>query len=976
MKKTACFVLGVICTLPAYAGKIATVDYVHDVLGDAGFNVAPNSASVGKIANMEYLLKMVDMANNSRGLTSVYGQTPYATGHIADTNAVDTVIGKYLKNTCPVGSYWVDRNRTECKQCPTDFTSMADTVGIGGCYISLPAGYMIKAGGDYGYYVHDCLAETERFCPGIKSLSWGTITSVGDMGVYDCPANSSTRSAQFESDWKYCTCDDGYSLDGTSSGSKKTQDAPCIKIEEQTCDANQYMEDGVCKNCPSGSVSDGKGKNIDSCIVTVTLSKNGGVGTIVTDMGTYTGATDAKLGVGWGALATLPSFAEDDLKSDYYHYDGTWGVDEDCTQKVSYASWLGEGHDVLTYYACRKGQSFTIGYDAGGGSGSRPVGFMCIYDSGDCLAPENTFVRDGYKFTHWLITSTTDDSYLDYELEPGEDMSYMVIPGVVPEELYHLVLTAQWEKVSLDTATLKANCVSGYGTWNDTTNKCTCTYPGTYELDSATGKCKPKANTTVVEDCAERGTWNADTYTCTCDTGYKWDGVLCNDVDTNCDKGKYFNTTLNSCEPCPGDFTSDGGMNGITSCYIDLGKGQVAVYGMVLPGVLETFDCTTDNSVFNFAEGYKTGYYCPGGRFYYSTSSNVYGFTQCHPLFRHGTSMISSADECQYKLTDLRKYVDNGDVVCGVNSTADYFGQIMLGNCGSLEVGGHTATYGDVCGGKEDGALGMISGKCIKDTATLKANCISGYGTWNDTTNKCTCTYPGTYELDSATGKCKPKANTSVAQDCAGRGTWNADTYTCTCDTGYKWDGALCNDFECKSGEYLDRGANACVTCPDGFTSNGGVNGITSCYVDLEKGQVAGYGLVFPGMMQRFNCTTDDTIINFDSSYETGYYCPGGRFYYSASSIIYGYKQCHPLFRHGTSMISSADECQYTLTDQSKFVDSAEAVCGATDDDDSFGQITLGNCPNDMVGGYTTTYGDVCGGREDGYLGGFSSSCY
>ena len=163
------------------------------------------------------------------------------------------------------------------------------------------------------------------------------------------------------------------------------------------------------------------------------------------------------------------------------------------------------------------------------------------------------------------------------------------------------------------------------------------------------------------------------------------------------------------------------------------------------------------------------------------------------------------------------------------------------------------------------------------------------------------------------------------------------------------------------------------MACPDGFTSNGGTGGETSCYIDLEKGQVAVLGFVIPGL-QIFDCTTDDTVFNFREDYKTGYYCPGGRFYYLGS--VSGFKQCHPLFRHGTSMISSEDECLYSLEDSSKLIDSGEVVCGATDADGYFGYVELGNCQYGTTDGYTTTYGDLCGNREQGQAVGLSTTCH
>lgn len=68
------------------------------------------------------------------------------------------------------------------------------------------------------------------------------------------------------------------------------------------------------------------------------------------------------------------------------------------------------------------GNTFYIQYNQNGGSGSAPTApTSCVYGSGDCYAPQNTFTAPaGYHFDYW----TSDDGY-DYRV--GDDLSFSEI---------------------------------------------------------------------------------------------------------------------------------------------------------------------------------------------------------------------------------------------------------------------------------------------------------------------------------------------------------------------------------------------------------------------------------------------------------------------------------------------------------------------------------------------------------------------
>lgn len=78
----------------------ATIGYVADALSGAGQNCCSltNSTPPGTAANMEYLLKTVDMCNTRNGYPSNYGQSQYSNNLGANTAAVDAAAADLLEH--------------------------------------------------------------------------------------------------------------------------------------------------------------------------------------------------------------------------------------------------------------------------------------------------------------------------------------------------------------------------------------------------------------------------------------------------------------------------------------------------------------------------------------------------------------------------------------------------------------------------------------------------------------------------------------------------------------------------------------------------------------------------------------------------------------------------------------------------------------------------------------------------------------
>lgn len=108
MKRALFCTLCLVCALPAYSettyAPAANVGYVLNTLAEKyqekfGSRITLSSnVNSQQIANMEYLLGMIDKINNQAGITTQYAQTQQATQQAINTNAVDIAFNTLIKN--------------------------------------------------------------------------------------------------------------------------------------------------------------------------------------------------------------------------------------------------------------------------------------------------------------------------------------------------------------------------------------------------------------------------------------------------------------------------------------------------------------------------------------------------------------------------------------------------------------------------------------------------------------------------------------------------------------------------------------------------------------------------------------------------------------------------------------------------------------------------------------------------------------
>jgi hypothetical protein len=81
-------------------GQLANCQYVCNAINAKwGLNIQPGAGTALWAANMEYTLKVVDLANKKLGITTNYGTGSYATKQAADTIAVDQCVSTLIKSS-------------------------------------------------------------------------------------------------------------------------------------------------------------------------------------------------------------------------------------------------------------------------------------------------------------------------------------------------------------------------------------------------------------------------------------------------------------------------------------------------------------------------------------------------------------------------------------------------------------------------------------------------------------------------------------------------------------------------------------------------------------------------------------------------------------------------------------------------------------------------------------------------------------
>ena len=203
-----------------------------------------------------------------------------------------------------------------------------------------------------GTMISDCTAQD---CSQVVA-SFTCLANYYDNGAGSCSKcgdNSSTRSGNSET---VCTCDTGYSTDGTPDGSKTTTSAACKAITY-----------AITYNLNEGSNYTGAPENYTY-----------GVGATINGTPTRTG----------------------------YTFEG-WCTDADLTEncaKTQTISTTDTGHKA--YYAKWSENRYTVTYACGSGTtGSAPANGTAIYSQAFTPAA-NTCVKDGFDFGGWNDGST------------------------------------------------------------------------------------------------------------------------------------------------------------------------------------------------------------------------------------------------------------------------------------------------------------------------------------------------------------------------------------------------------------------------------------------------------------------------------------------------------------------------------------------------------------------------------------------
>ena len=102
MKWVLGIIFGVLCSFSAYAGLAVNVDYIHSLIQRKWDVTVPlNDAltDTSMVANMEYLLRAVDVANYKLNgwVTTNYAESEYATNAAADTVATQLAVDNLIK---------------------------------------------------------------------------------------------------------------------------------------------------------------------------------------------------------------------------------------------------------------------------------------------------------------------------------------------------------------------------------------------------------------------------------------------------------------------------------------------------------------------------------------------------------------------------------------------------------------------------------------------------------------------------------------------------------------------------------------------------------------------------------------------------------------------------------------------------------------------------------------------------------------
>ena len=184
--------------------------------------------------------------------------------------------------------------------------------------------------------------------------------AVWSINSYDCakgnylPANSVTCSS----------CPAGYYCTGGTYTFNASADQGLTGI----CESG-YSTGGAttstCTACTYGSATGTAASNHDAvndCKKTITLSKNGGSGTLTVNGTSYTGTNNASITCSQGAACNFSNASG--LSQTGYTFNGGWGSLASCTSTTT--SFINPGSS--TYYACKTPINYPITYNLNDGT--------------------------------------------------------------------------------------------------------------------------------------------------------------------------------------------------------------------------------------------------------------------------------------------------------------------------------------------------------------------------------------------------------------------------------------------------------------------------------------------------------------------------------------------------------------------------------------------------------------------------------
>lgn len=367
--------------------------YSSDSVTGYGSISTRNACGEGEITNTENSTSIADCRSAANDVVCAAGTYLAAN----DTVCTTCPVGSW----CPGGVLTIDTVDNGIQSCATEigsgWTSIAGSSAQTDCYYLITLdknGFsgVINANAGSGCYVVDTAEGTNNaqlklfyntrcVMPAINLIKtgystatgWATSNTVGAANVVNipattttpdvttyfarknncaanfyktsatvcsaCPAHSNNASANT---FEYCTCDEGYTADGSSNGATTSANA-CIAIGNMSCAPGKYVPAGteLCEICPVGSYCAGgnftineenqgikycadeinvgwtsvAGKSSKSdCYYPVVLNKNGFSGNIPANAGTgcqvlsdANGTNDATLQLFYNTACTLPT---------------------------------------------------------------------------------------------------------------------------------------------------------------------------------------------------------------------------------------------------------------------------------------------------------------------------------------------------------------------------------------------------------------------------------------------------------------------------------------------------------------------------------------------------------------------------------------------------------------------------------------------------------------------------------------------